>query len=156
MAVQTLAFSPDGQVLASAAVGTADFDAAVRLWNTQSGKELSPPLTGHSSPVRALVFSPDGKTLAAAAGERIVFWDLERRQSLGEAAAGNSGFLTGLAFSPDGRWLGSAGHDDRAIVWDLQPDQWLRQACAIANRDLDEREWNRLIGDNAPYRKVCP
>jgi len=156
IAVQALAFSPDGRILASAAVGTADFDGSVRLWDTQSGRELPPALTGHSDPVRALVFSPDGKMLACAAGERIVFWDVERRQRLGEAVAGAGGFVTSLAFSPDGQWLGSGDYDDGAIVWDLRPGVWLRQACAIANRNLDEREWKRLIGDNPPYRQSCP
>jgi WD40 repeat protein len=156
IAVQALAFSPDGRILASAAVGTADFDGSVRLWDTQSGRELPPALTGHSDPVRALVFSPDGKMLACAAGERIVFWDVERRQRLGEAVAGAGGFVTSLAFSPDGQWLGSGDYDDGAIVWDLRPGVWLRQACAIANRNLDEREWTRLIGDNPPYRQSCP
>jgi len=32
--VQTLAFSPDGRILASAAVGTADYDGTVRFWDT--------------------------------------------------------------------------------------------------------------------------
>jgi WD40 repeat protein len=155
MAVQTLAFSPDGKILASAAASPADFDGSVRLWDAQSGRELPPALTGHSGPVRALVFSPDGKMLACAAGERIVFWDIERRQSLGQAVAYSDGFVTSLAFSPDGRWLGSGGYDDSAIVWDLRPDVWLRQVCAIANRNLDEREWKRLIGDTAPYQKSC-
>jgi WD40 repeat protein len=154
--VQALAFSPDGKILASAAVGTADFDGSVRLWDTQSGRELPPALTGHAGPVRALVFSPDEKMLACAAGERIVIWDIERRQRLGEAIANNSEFVTSLAFSPNGRWLGAGGYDDGAIVWDLGPELWRRQACAIANRNLDEREWKRLIGDNPPYRQSCP
>jgi WD40 repeat protein len=157
MAVQTLAFSPDGKILASGAVGMADYDDSVRLWDTQSGQELPPALTGHSSPVYAIAFSPDGKMLACAAGVRIVFWDIERRQSLAEAIAYSEGeFVSSLAFSSDGRWLGSAGFHDSAIVWDLRPDVWLRQACAIANRDLDEREWKQLFGDTPPYRKSCP
>lgn len=154
MAVHTLAFSPDGKILASSAMSTADFDDSVRLWDTQSGREMPPALTGHSGPVRAIVFSPDGKMLACAGGERIVFWDIERRQRLGEALADSSG-VSSLAFSPDGRWLGSGGYDQGAIVWDLRPDVWQRQACAIANRNLDEREWTRLIGDNPPFRKSC-
>jgi len=154
--VYALAFSPDGRILASAGVGTADFDRSVKLWDTLSGRELLPALAGHADPVRALAFTRDGRMLACAAGERIVFWDIERRQSLGEAIAYNSEFVTSLAFSPDGRWLGSGGFNDRAIVWDLRPDVWLRQACVIANRNLDQREWNRLSGDNPPYRKSCP
>jgi len=122
----------------------------------QSGHELPPALTGHSGPVGALAFSPDGKMLASGALERIVFWDVERRQRLGEAVADSGGSVTGLAFSPDGRWLGSGGFVSGAVVWDLRPEVWQRQACVIANRNLDETEWKRLIGDNAPYRKSCP
>ncbi len=155
LAVQALAFSPDGRILASAAAGTADYDDSVRLWDTQSGRELPPALPGHSGPVRALAFSADGMMLACAAGKRIVFWDVERRQSLAEAA-GNSEFVTSLAFSPDGQWLGSGGYDNGAILWDLRPAVWLRRACAIANRNLDQREWKRLFGDNTPYRPSCP
>jgi len=156
MSVEALAFSPDGKILAAAAQSTADFDDTVRLWDTDSGRELLPALTGHAGAVRALGFSPDGRMLACGAGERIVFWDVGRRQRLGEAVADSGGFVTSLAFSPDGRWLGSGGYRDGAILWDLRPEVWQRQACAIANRSLDESEWKRLIGGDSPYRKSCP
>src|SRR5262249_42054401 len=156
MPVQSLAFSPDGKILATAALGTADFDGTVRLWDTQSGQELLPALTGHNTPVRALAFRADGKTLACGPLDRIVFWDVERRQRLGDAVAEDSVFVTSLAFSPDSRWLGSGGFNDGAILWDLRPEVWVRQACAAANRNLDEREWKQLLGDGAPYRQTCP
>ena len=156
MSVHSLAFSPDGRILATAAHGTADFDGTVRLWDTQSGQELLPALTGHNNPVRALAFSADGKMLACGALDRIVFWDVERRQRLGDAVVEDSVFVTSLAFSPDGRWLGSGNFNDGAILWDLRPEVWLRQACAAANRNLDEREWKRLMGDGVPYRQTCP
>ncbi len=155
MSVHSLAFSPDGKILATAAHGTADFDGTVRLWDTQSGQELLPALTGHNNPVRALAFSADGKMLACGALDRIVFWDVERRQRLGDAVAEDSVFVTSLAFSPDGRWLGSGNFNDGAIIWDLRPEVWLRQACAAANRNLDEGEFRRLTGDGSTYRATC-
>ncbi len=63
-----LAFSPDGQRLATAAGGT-DFhmnvgrDFHVRLWDVQSGHRLL-SLVPNSNSVHALAFSPDGKRLA--------------------------------------------------------------------------------------------
>jgi WD40 repeat protein len=153
-AVQALAFSPDGTTLASAAVGTADFDPAVRLWESATGRQLLPALAGHEGPVHALAFSPDGETLAAAALDRIVLWHVERRQRLGRALTGQRGPILSMAFSPDGRRLASGGYDDRVLLWDLRIESWVRRACAIANRRLDETEWARLVGD-VPYEPSC-
>jgi WD40 repeat protein len=152
--VQALAFSPDGGLLASAGVGTADFDDNVRLWDATALRQQLPALGGHEGPVRALAFSRDGRMLAAAADDRIVLWQLDRRQQIGQPLTGHEGPIEALAFSPDGQWLASGGHDDRVLLWDLRLDSWRRRACRIANRHLDEDEWKQLIGD-APYEPAC-
>jgi RNA polymerase sigma factor (sigma-70 family) len=59
-AVQALAFSPDGQVLASAAR-----THAICLWDVVARKELR-QVTGDDWGARSLQFLPDGKTLLAA------------------------------------------------------------------------------------------
>jgi WD40 repeat protein/DNA-binding SARP family transcriptional activator len=56
-------FAPDGQSIASA--GT---DGIVRLWNPDSGEELT-ALRGHSGTVDQVQFSPDGRWLASSADE---------------------------------------------------------------------------------------
>ena len=58
--VYSVAFSPNGKILA-----TASFDNTIKLWAYPSGKELR-TLTGHKSAVYCVAFSPDGKTLASA------------------------------------------------------------------------------------------
>jgi WD40 repeat protein len=56
-----LAYSPDGQTVASAR-----WDKTVRLWNPATGA-LRATLRGHNEKVLAVTFSPDGRTLASCA-----------------------------------------------------------------------------------------
>jgi WD40 repeat protein len=69
--VQTLAFSPDGTVLA-----VSNYDAIVLL-DARTARELR-TLGRHQSEVRALVFTPDGKTLVSVGREgHVAWWDVE-------------------------------------------------------------------------------
>jgi WD40 repeat protein len=64
--VQSVAFSPDGALLATGNTGT-----EVRIYETATGKRRS-TLTGHAGAVFALKFSPDGQRLYSAGFEGIV------------------------------------------------------------------------------------
>lgn len=59
--VNAVAFSPDGELIASA---SGSVDKSVRIWSTQTGK-LQRKLTGHQDLVTRITFSPDGATLAS-------------------------------------------------------------------------------------------
>jgi len=61
-AVQDVAFSPDGRLLASASA-----DQTIKIWDTATGKEVK-TLVGHPDVVIALAFSSDGKSLASSTG----------------------------------------------------------------------------------------
>ena len=128
--VLALAFSPDGEVLASA--GT---DFVVRLWEVKRG-ELLAELRGHTSEVLALAFSADGGRLASAGqtGE-IRLWDWRQRRQVA-SFQGHSETVRGLAFSPDGRLLASAAVDKTVRVWDIgegiEQQRFEHDAYAIA------------------------
>jgi WD40 repeat protein len=77
--ISAVAFSPDGERLASAS-----WDHTIRVWNVSNGLELI-TLQGHSQPVNCLAFSPDGSQLASCGdnGEALL-WDARPREAPGE------------------------------------------------------------------------
>jgi WD40 repeat protein len=67
----TVAFSPDGKILASGGQG-----GSVKLWDAETRKEWA-ILRGHQGYVYSLAFSPDGKTLASSGQDSTVrLWHL--------------------------------------------------------------------------------
>src|SRR5690349_5654935 len=64
--VYSVAFSPDGKVLA-----TGSYDNTVKLWDFKARKELL-TLKGHTAPVYSVAWSPDGKTLASASQDKTI------------------------------------------------------------------------------------
>jgi WD40 repeat protein len=123
--VTALAFSPDGQTLASAA---GFVESAVRLWDAAGGAELA-RLEGHRTFVRSLAFEPGGDSLASGSADQTInLWDL---RGLGRAAHATvpklepSATLRGhrlevwsLAFAPGGTTLVSGSKDGTVCVWD--------------------------------------
>lgn len=64
--IHSLAFSPDGKILASGSR-----DKSVKLWDMRTGKLLE-SLTGHTSDVNAVAFSPYGHVLATGSKDKTI------------------------------------------------------------------------------------
>ncbi|GAA4442339.1 WD40 repeat domain-containing protein [Phytohabitans houttuyneae] len=109
--VQSLAFSPDGRLLA-----TGSSDGTVRLWNPATGRPVGKPLTGHTKQVDAVDFSPDGDLLATGSSDGTArLWNPATGQPVGNPLTGN-GWVRTLAFSPNGRLLATGG-EAGTILW---------------------------------------
>lgn len=121
--VQAIAFSPDGDMVASG-----DTNGHVKLWNTCDGN-LVRELEGHTGEgavtqgVCALAFSRDHKTLVSGGeggeGGEVRLWNLDSHRA--KSLEGHDGSMMSMAFSPDRRFLvvarGFEGLEETTI-WD--------------------------------------
>ncbi len=110
--VQSLAFSPDGQTLASGGF------REVKLWQRPASVR-SADLVGSTAAVRWLAVSPDGKW--AATGEvsgAIKLWDLGTLKDP-KTLAGHGAAVASLAFLPDSGKLVSGSEDKTLRLWNV-------------------------------------
>jgi WD40 repeat protein len=94
--VESLAFGPDGSLIAASGGGD-----SVRLWRVADGKELR--ILGYREEVFCLLFSPDGSRLFAAGKDGIKAWDTHSGLDVGhfwERAR-----VYSLEWLPDGKTL---------------------------------------------------
>jgi WD40 repeat protein len=120
--VKSIAFSPDGKILASGS-----FDTRIILWDVSDPKIpiiIRAPLLGHRSFVNSLAFSPDGNTLVSGSDDKtILLWDVSepgKASQKGAAIQIHTAPVNSIAFSPDGKRFASASSDNTVALW-----QWI-------------------------------
>ena len=112
--VNSVAFSPDGKLLASGS-----WDKTVQLWEVKTGEQRW-LLTGHMASVISVAFSPEHKVLASGSADKTVrLWDTARGTSK-QMLTGHTDAVTSVAFSRDGKLLASGSVDKTVRVWNAQ------------------------------------
>lgn len=75
-AVNSIAFSPDGLLLA-----TAGDDRSIQIWNVESRKQLHRIVNSHRGPVTSIHFSEPNRLISAGRDNTLVVWDVTNRES---------------------------------------------------------------------------
>ena len=109
--VWSVAFSPDGNTLASAS-----WDQTVRLWNVET-EQLLHTLTGHTDTVMSVTFSLDGQTLASGSWDGTIrLWN-PHTGKLKRTLTDDMGGVGSVVFSPDGKMLANGSADQTIRLW---------------------------------------
>jgi len=127
--VDSLAFSPDGKILALPGEPLYPF-YPVQLWDVTAGEVVHSFSSEEYLDVHSLAFSPDGKMLASGNWDGTVhLWDVATGQVLRTLSA-HTDLVDSVAFSPDGKMLASGSYDRTVILWDVATGQVLRTLSA--------------------------
>jgi WD40 repeat protein len=109
--VTSIAFSPDGQHLA-----TSDTNGSIQIWHLNDGKQLA-LCSGHNSWVWSVAYSPTQPLLASCGQDHQVrLWDRQTGRCL-KLLEGHIGIATSVNFSADGQLLATASGDQTVRLW---------------------------------------
>jgi hypothetical protein len=150
--VESVAFSPDGRWLATAA--SRPENRAV-LWDTAEWHPRA--LAGHADRVETVAFSRDSRWVITASEDTTArVWDTRGALPFLDLS-GPTERLWSAAFSPDGQLIGIASEDGLALVYRCGAicgplDALRRQAESRVTRELACEERQRYLGETRP----CP
>ncbi|HEY6489462.1 MAG TPA: TIR domain-containing protein [Terracidiphilus sp.] len=145
-----VSFNADGTMLATSTQGH-----SVTLWDVKGWRPIAPVLYGHTQAVSGVAFSADGKVLASGSADgNIRIWDVQTHELIGSLGVPPEG-VNSIALDRRKGILASVGEKDSIVLWNLNFNDWVSQACRIANRNLTTKEWGTFFGTKS-YQKTCP
>lgn len=127
--VLSLAFSPDGKLLATGG-GDPSRSGELMLWNVETKSFVKAFPDAHSDTVFSIDFSHDGKLIASGAADKFVKVHDVESGKLVRSFEGHTHHVLGVTFKADGSRVASAGADNAIKVWNMETGEQFR---TIAN-----------------------
>ena len=148
--LSALGFADDGSLI------TGDFNGMAQRWSTPALRPLGQPeLTGGGA-VGSVATEPDAPFyLTTNFDGTTKLWNLGSGQEVGTTFTPQLNTITSASVTPDGGVVSVASQLGTVWTFPLSPQGWMRDACAVAGRNLTATEWAQFVGDR-PYQKVCP
>lgn len=140
--IRSIAYNPDGRLLALSQQGTETQAYPIYLCHIQTGA-CEQIFSGHHHFARLLKFSSDGIILASSdyAQETNQYkpeariWNVKTGACL-LTLQGHTRLINDLAFDPDDRWLATASSDETIKLWDLRTGECVKTFLGHSNRVL--------------------
>ncbi|HLG42451.1 MAG TPA: hypothetical protein VI643_03720 [Planctomycetota bacterium] len=130
--VFTVAFSPDGRLVAAASFRD------IQIYQLGSYSMVT-SLPGHdaSKPVRSVAFSPDGRLFASGSTQQVRVFQTSGFSMVGTATA-HSGQVKSVSISKDGKYVASGGFsEDRTVrVYDAANPSDERKMIQVPDEDI--------------------
>lgn len=121
--ITSITFSPDGAMMAAAAVN----EPIVPVWNLRRHEPVGTPLRSENRLATAVAFGRDSSQLAVGYSDRsALIWDAASLRQVGTPLIGHGDGISSLAFSPTGdvlatsAGLGARPTDSTVRLWDLR------------------------------------
>jgi WD40 repeat protein len=111
-AVLTVAFSPDGKLVASAAV-----DGSIHLVEAENGREVIRMESVNGGAIFDLVFTPDGKHLIAADRVGVIEYFAVASGKSVRSRWAHRGEMSAFSVDPGGELIASGGLEKDVKVW---------------------------------------
>lgn len=162
----SVAFSPDGQRVASGGVGwatTGDAIGVLQRWNSDNGDRTGDPIQVGNA-VMGIAFVPEA---AASGGDQIVvasfdpyevqLWDTDAATEAKFSFFGHQAQVVSVAIDKNGRRIVSGSADGSVRVWPNLPTGPAEDTiCAKLTANMSEDAWKDWVSNEIPYQVTCP